>query len=419
MNILLINHYAGSPQLGMEYRPWYLAKEWVKQGHSVTIVAASFSNLRMCQPKVTRACTTSTEDGIRIVWLKTPAYTGNGVRRIANMLSFILQLYRFLPRIAKECHLNAVIASSTYPLDAYPAHWIAQKTGAQFVFELHDLWPMSPMLLGNYKPTHPFIRIMQRAENYWCRNADKVISLLSEASPHLQQHGLDPTKFFCVPNGIMPEEWANTDNILPNEYQKVLDTLHSANKFCVGYAGGHAKSNALESLLAAAQILQQKNKAVHFILLGDGTEKAHLQHMAKDFNLNNTTFLPPLPKLNVPCFLKQMDVLFAGGDRRCAPLYSSGLALNKLFDYMMASKPVILAFGDIPSIVKSSGCGYSVQCEEPESISNAILKLWNTPPEARQLMGERGKEYVLNHHAYPILAQQFMDALQINHNIVL
>lgn len=27
MNILLINHYAGYPNLGMEYRPYYLSKE--------------------------------------------------------------------------------------------------------------------------------------------------------------------------------------------------------------------------------------------------------------------------------------------------------------------------------------------------------------------------------------------------------
>ena len=31
MNILYLNHYAGSPALGMEYRPYYLAREcsWV------------------------------------------------------------------------------------------------------------------------------------------------------------------------------------------------------------------------------------------------------------------------------------------------------------------------------------------------------------------------------------------------------
>ena len=46
MNILLINHYAGSPELGMEFRPYYMAKEWVKMGHQVLIVGGSFSHLR-------------------------------------------------------------------------------------------------------------------------------------------------------------------------------------------------------------------------------------------------------------------------------------------------------------------------------------------------------------------------------------
>lgn len=46
MNIILINHYAGSNIHGMEFRPYYLAREWVKMGHNVTIIAASFSHLR-------------------------------------------------------------------------------------------------------------------------------------------------------------------------------------------------------------------------------------------------------------------------------------------------------------------------------------------------------------------------------------
>jgi len=46
MNILLINHYAGAPQYGMEYRPYYLAREWTKIGHRVSIVLAPLSHLR-------------------------------------------------------------------------------------------------------------------------------------------------------------------------------------------------------------------------------------------------------------------------------------------------------------------------------------------------------------------------------------
>ena len=55
MNILLINHYAGAPQYGMEYRPYYLAREWVKMGHKVVITSASFSHLRNKQFEVNRS----------------------------------------------------------------------------------------------------------------------------------------------------------------------------------------------------------------------------------------------------------------------------------------------------------------------------------------------------------------------------
>ncbi|HMN57678.1 MAG TPA: glycosyltransferase family 4 protein [Ottowia sp.] len=46
MNILLINHYAGSPRHGMEFRPYYLAREWVRMGHQVQLVAGSYSHIR-------------------------------------------------------------------------------------------------------------------------------------------------------------------------------------------------------------------------------------------------------------------------------------------------------------------------------------------------------------------------------------
>ena len=37
MKILLVNHYAGSPELGMEFRPYYFAKKWQKCGFDVGV----------------------------------------------------------------------------------------------------------------------------------------------------------------------------------------------------------------------------------------------------------------------------------------------------------------------------------------------------------------------------------------------
>ena len=88
MNILLINHYAGSTRDGMEYRPYYLAREWVRSGHSVQVVAASYSHIRTRQPEVVEVTFKDENiDGIAYRWYRTPAYFGNGLGRIKNTLN--------------------------------------------------------------------------------------------------------------------------------------------------------------------------------------------------------------------------------------------------------------------------------------------------------------------------------------------
>ena len=78
MNLLYINHYAGSIKLGREFRPYYLAREWIKLGHSVTVVSASFSHLRSNQPIVHADFDSDMIDGIKYVWIKTAKYKSSG-----------------------------------------------------------------------------------------------------------------------------------------------------------------------------------------------------------------------------------------------------------------------------------------------------------------------------------------------------
>ena len=96
MNIVLVNHYAGGKQFGMEFRPYYLAKEWKKQGHNVLIVAASYAHLRSKQPQVNGTASRETIDGIEYLWLKTNTYQENGVKRIINMMIFVYRLFFIL-----------------------------------------------------------------------------------------------------------------------------------------------------------------------------------------------------------------------------------------------------------------------------------------------------------------------------------
>ena len=141
MNILLINHYAGNPEMGMEFRPYYISREWVKAGHRVLIIGGSFSHLRKIQPKEKK----NSINGILYHWIKTNDYKGNGAKRILSIIFFVSKLYWNYKKYIQDFKPNIVIASSTYPLDIYPARKIAKHYGAKLIYEVHDLWPLSPM----------------------------------------------------------------------------------------------------------------------------------------------------------------------------------------------------------------------------------------------------------------------------------
>ncbi|HIB83325.1 MAG TPA: hypothetical protein EYO59_01625 [Chromatiaceae bacterium] len=178
MNILYINHYAGNTTYGMGYRTYYLSREWVRKGHNVLVLASSYSHIRTEQPNVIGSKSIEVFDGVSFCWYKSPKYIGNGIRRVGNILSFIWSIYRDRKDIANNFKPDIVIASSTYPMDIWPARRIAKENGAKLIFEVHDLWPLSPIELGGMSLWNPFIIWTQLAENYAYKHADEVVSIL-------------------------------------------------------------------------------------------------------------------------------------------------------------------------------------------------------------------------------------------------
>ena len=407
MQILLVDHYAGSLRHGMEYRPFYLSREWVRLGHDVTIAAASCAHVRTVAPEVSGDVTEEEIDGVRYLWFRTPGYSGNGLRRVVNMFAFTGQLLRHRNMLASKCRDGAVIASSTYPLDTFPARRIARSAKATLIFEVHDLWPLSLIELGGMSPFHPFVALLQVAENFAYRHADKVVSILPKAERHMQRHGLAPGRFVCIPNGVETGEWDAGLGKLPAPHSEVLRRAKAGGVFTVLYAGAHGIANALDYVIRAAATL--RGRPVTFVLVGQGPEKSNLQRLASEEGAANVVFLPPVAKRDIPALLSAADALLISWHRR--PIYRFGVSPNKLIDYMMAGKPVIQAIDAGNDMVSESGCGFTVPPEDPAAIADAVVRLMNLSDAERADMGARGHSYVLARHDYRVLATQFLEVL--------
>lgn len=408
MNILYIDHYAGTPQYGMEFRPYYMAKEWCKLGHKVLIVAASYSHLRLKQPEC-QIISHEIIDGVDYYWYKTPRYSNNGLSRLKNIFFFLWRLYRDSARLVKEFAPDVVIASSTYPFDIWPARRIAKKAKAKLVYEIHDLWPLSPIELGGMSPKHPFIRLCQKAENDCYKYSDVVVSVLPNVHEHVIAHGLDIKKLYIVPNGIVEEEWneANTEELSDESIVSFFNTHRCGGNIIVGYTGNYGKLNDLEHLLEAAKRLT--SEPIIFVLFGNGLEKNNLIRLSKELNIKNVLFFNAVNKKQMFRLLKNIDIAYIGFSNQ--PLFRFGVSPNKLMDYMASGTPIISAIRSPNDLVTEIGCGITVKPSDPVEIANGILRLVNCTPEERRNMGERGRDFVLKNRTYPILARQFLDAV--------
>ena len=405
MNILVINHYAGGPDYGMEYRPFYLGREWVRAGHRVLIVAADFSHLRVINPSCLGTVMRETKEGVDYLWAKTPPYRGNGPARVRNMATFMLRLSRDCHKPIADFHPDLVIASSTYTWDNWLAARYAKSFGAKYVYEVHDLWPLTPMELTGMSQWHPFIWSLQRAEDFACRRADKVVSLLPAAKPHLVAHGMAPERFVYIPNGVVEEEWENSQGV-PRTHVDALRDVRARSRFVVGYVGGHGLSNALDVLVEAGANAHMED--VTLVCVGDGPEKVRLVNKAQALG-SNVRFLDPVPKGAVPELLRLFDALYIGWNR--SRLYRFGISPNKLFEYMMAGIPIIHAVEAANDPVRDAGCGVSVPPGNPLAVCEAVLSLAARSPEERRSIGRRGRPYVETHHRLSTLADHFLESV--------
>ena len=405
MNILYLNHYAGSPALGMEYRPYYLSREWVQAGQRVQIVAGDVSHVRTHQPQAGDEVI----DGIAYRWLPLPHYRGNGFGRAWNIARFLQQVWQQSPRIAADFRPDVVIASSTYPMDIWVARRLARMARARLVFEVHDLWPLSPIELSGMSPGHPFIRLCHAAESTAYRDADVVVSMLPKVQDYMASRGLDLRKLHVVPNGITLDEWQGNGEPLRDDVAAAIAAQRAAGRKVVGYAGSMGLPNALDVLIDAAKLLQ--GDPIGIVMVGDGLERERLVRRIADEGLQDRViWSPPIPKGQVPDFLARLDVAYIGWQK--VPIYRFGIAPNKLMDYLMARCVVLHSVDAGNDPVLESGCGLTVPPESSAEVAEGLRRLAALPEAQRRAMGERGRAFVLANHTYPVLAQRFLEAMK-------
>ncbi len=406
MRVVYIDHYAGSPTAGMEFRPHAMAVEWAKVGVDTTIVAGTFSHLRKKNFPHAIPGQPYDVDGVEFRFVRTREYEGNGLGRILSWTDFVVGGMRAARHIARTLRPDAVISSSTYPFDTWFAHRVAKLSGARLVHEVHDLWPLTPIELGGHSPRNPLMVAMAVAEKFAYGHSDAIVSILPNIEPHVRALGIQ-TRVVAVPNGI---DGGSPSQPAPDRFAELISSLRQRGRKIVGYAGGMTTSNAMDDFIAAMGVLRGESYSA--VLIGDGLLRPDLERQAKELGAD-VTFFGSLPKAQVHAALIQCDALYIGSKR--SALYEFGVSANKIFDYMLTGVPIINAFASEHSPMVYAGTTVHAEAEDPESIAQAVRKAVALTPEERREVSVASIDYVRQHHSLTVLAAKFLAVLKHPH----
>jgi glycosyltransferase involved in cell wall biosynthesis len=271
-----------------------------------------------------------------------------------------------------------------------------------FVFEVRDLWPAFAVDMGVLR-NRVLIRAAEWLERFLYRRADHLVVNSPAYAEHVRSKGIQEKQVTVVPNGV---ETAMFDPDADGAAVRRDFDLDGC--FVVLYAGAHGLANDLGVVMRAADRLRDRPEFT-FVLVGDGAEKPSLVRQSEELGLTNVRFVSVQPKSRIPEFLAAADAGLA--ILMDIPMFRTTYP-NKVFDYMAAGRPTILAIdGAIRKVVEAAGGGLFVRPGDPLALAEAVQLLAADRQRCRRL-GQSARAYVEAHFERVQQAEKLESLLQ-------
>jgi glycosyltransferase involved in cell wall biosynthesis len=385
MHILLIHQAFMTGEGAGGTRHYELAQHLVQNNHRFTAIASTISYLTGKRHSDDKNDNQNPASGVSVHRSYTyPALHRSFVHRVVSFLSFMVSSLLTGLRI-KDVD---IVWGTSPPIFQAPSAWLlARMKRAPFVLEVRDLWPAFAVDMDVLR--NPLLIWMAEwIERFLYHRADHIIVNSPAYVGHVRDKGIPAERVTMIPNGV---ETAMFDPRA--EGDKVRQEWNLNDHFVVLYAGAHGPANDLGTVLRAADRLRDRRDIV-FTMVGDGKDKPDLMQQAEAMNLPNVRFIAAQPKSRMPGILAAADVGLA--ILKDIPMFATTYP-NKVFDYMAAGRPTVLAIdGVIREVVEAAEGGVFTPPGDPGALAEVVRDLADHPERCRE-MGQSARAYVEAH----------------------
>ena len=404
MRILFLSHYFPPEVNAPASRTYEHCKQWVQDGHEVTVVTCAPNHPRgtVYEGYRNKLIQREEKDGIQVVRMWTYVTANEGfVKRTLNYLSYMVAAALVAPFLS---NFDIVLSTSPQFFNGLAGYLVSRIKRLPWILEIRDLWPESIVAVGAIT-NRPVIRLLEYLELFAYRKANHLVVVTDAFKAHMLARGISSKKVTVIKNGV---DFSLYKKPL-HGYIDLSRELGLEGKFVASYFGTHGMAHHLETVLEAAHELREW-KNIIFLLVGDGAERSRLVTMRDEMKLSNVVMLDQQPKEKMPELwsLSSISVVLL----KKSALFKTVLP-SKIFESMAMERPVILGVeGESAELVMSAGGGICIEPESAKNLAIQVLKLYRDPT-LRQKLGSSGRRYVLEHLDRQVLARRFADVMKL------
>lgn len=406
-SILVLSQYfppeTGAPPTRVDA----LTKRWADAGHDVTVLtsAPDYPEGEIYEGYENKWLQREERDGVTVYMTKTlPASTEGFLQRALKFVWFMLVSVLVGIRVAKP---DVVIATSPQPFIGVSGWLIALVRRATFVFEIRDLWPETIEDMSSLNST-VLLTLLDLLITFIYRRADKIAVVSKGFYPTLRSKGVDETDIWFHPNGVEPDFFTHTGDQweIGDDIRQTLD-----DHFVISHVGTIGRTHGLEVVVDAAERIADESgyDDVLFVLVGYGANKAKLEQLVDEREIDNVLFVDRRPMSEVPDFLALTDVsLVHVKDRE---LTRASMPF-KMFEAMASGNPIALGvYGESERIIEAATAGLVFEPENGTQFAECIRELYDDP-DLRERLGENGANYVRGHFSWDSIAEEYRRNLE-------
>ena len=393
MHILLIHQSFVKPDEGGGTRHYEMCRYLVRFGYDVSIIASQIIYLSGEK----RAVSEEIADGIKIYYTKAYSQIHKSIlHRAFNALSFAISSFL---RGLKLVEVELIWGTSPPLFQAFSSLILAKIKKVPYIFEVRDLWLDFARELGLV--TNPVTQFLfKKIERFIYIHANAVVVNSPGFIPYISKY-IPKSKIKVFVNGVEMNGFKQIDDNVINIYRKKYNLK---NKFVVLYAGNIGVANDIENILNASRFLKFEFPEIVFVLFGGGLSMDKYREICRKDSLTNVHFFESQPKKEIPYILSMADVCLA--TLKDIELFKTTYP-NKVFDYMAAGRPTVLAIdGVIRDVIKKANAGIFVEPGNAENLAVAI-KYYFLNRHMIVEHGNNGRNYVRKYFDRKKITEQF------------